>query len=241
MMTTDSMFIYDDHGLCSDHQEFLLTVCVVPLHNTTIVMIYPRPFKNVFTSRLSRNPPPCSEFQDRRTPSSCRVRSVGVPEGFHVPLWSVVILFVSSLIHRHLSVVLLFVSSLIHRHVLLHFTPSRHVHHIHRHLPYLTCDFCVFISLRYLIIFTLLCISVLFCSCLRNSFSVWRTPYSWELVLVLVSSHPSLPVTRFTIFVSYFLYYISFIERDSHKFISHPRSIVLGVCGSLWFLLSLNF
>ena len=67
--------------------------------------------------------------------------------------------------------------SLLHRHFLL-FAPSRAVHHIQRHLPHLPCDFSVFFSQWYLQhiyplnIFTRLCISVLFCSCQRNSVSV---------------------------------------------------------------------
>ena len=68
-------------------------------------------------------------------------------------------------------------------------------------IPHLPCNFSFFLSLLYLQhsyslnMFTRLCISVLFCSCLRNSLSLSllrRAPYSWELVLVFGSSHPSL-------------------------------------------------
>ena len=82
------------------------------------------------------------------------------------------------------------------------FALSRGVQNLKRHLTHLPCDFSFFLSLLYLQtyiyshnILTRLCISVLFCSCLRNSLSLSllrRAPYSWELVLVFGSSHPSL-------------------------------------------------
>jgi hypothetical protein len=81
-----------------------------------------------------------------------------------------------------------------------YFTPSRGAHHIQSHLPHLSCDSAD---------------SPNFEVSLGTFYRSWRSPYSWELVLFLGSSHPSLPVPNVVLFVLYFLYHKSFVERNS--------------------------
>ncbi len=116
------------------------------------------------------------------------------------------------------------------------FTPSRGVHDIQSHLPDLSCDSPNFevspsssdfrqtvAPSTYFLGIVFLCY---FVRVLGTFYLSWRAPYSWELVLFLGSSHPSLPVPNVVIFVLYFLYHKSFVERN----IFIPKNL----SGGLW-------